>query len=226
MKQIIQIFLLNFVLYTSSLFGQGTESTPRSVELGTIVFSYQENLVGTGWDSPIYVKKYVPLKSIGVFLKINMQQFSLRTSIEYFQYHNEYTLSELADIRDYDETVDGKYLRNTLFVGIEKQFLNRTLKPYLFSDFGFFYSRYYGSKSEFSGWTLETYYFDISAKGIGIQFEPGIGLNILINSWLGFNLESSLSFEKLLWKEDERYSLTGEDIKFNPVNRIGIIFKL
>ena len=226
MKQLIQIFLLNFVLCTINLFGQGKESTPSSIELGTIVFSYQENLVGTGWNSTTYVKKYVPWKTIGVFLKINMQQFSLRTSIEYFQYHNKYTLSELTNVRDYDETVDGKYLRSTLFFGIEKQLLNRTIKPYLFSDFGLFYSRYYGSQSEFSGVTLETYYFDISAKGFGIQFEPGIGLNIFINSWLGFNLESSLSIEKLLWKEDERFSLTGYDIKFNPVNRIGIIFKL
>ena len=73
---------------------------------------------------------------------------------------------------------------------------------------------------------METYYFDISAKGFGIQFEPGIGLNISIKSWLGFNLESSLSLEKLLWKEDERLSLTGDFIKFNPVNKIGIFFKL
>lgn len=218
--------MFQFIICTIYVYGQGTESNSRNVEFGAIIFTYQENLVGTGWASPHYVQKYIPQKSYGVFFKVYKRKYNLRASFKHFRYHNKYELSKLIDVEDYDETVDGDYLRNTIFLGVEKQFLKTKLTPYLFTDIGIFYSRYSGTKDEFSGWTLETYHFDFLAKGFGLQLEPGAGVKMSVNSWIGLILESSISFEKLLWKEDDRFSLTGDDIKFNPINKLGIVFKL
>ena len=224
MKLRIQILLIYFIVSAIHVYGQDSEF--KKFELGIIVFAYQENLIGAGWGSPVYVQKYVPLKTYGIFAKAPIKSFYLRSSFRHFNYHNEYQLTKLTQVRDYDENVNADYKRSSFLFGIEKRFLQGKLKPYMFSDFGFYISTYDGTKTEFSGVTLETYYFDLAAKGFGLTFRPGIGVEMNINTWLGFIFESSFTFENLIWKEDDRFSFTGDYIKINPINKIGVIFKI
>ena len=120
MKLRTQILLICFIISSIHVYGQDSEF--RKVELGIIVFAYQENLIGTGWSSPVYVQKYVPFKTYGIFAKAPIKNFYLRSSFRYFNYHNEYQLTEIIQVHDYDENVNADYKRSLFLFGIEKRF--------------------------------------------------------------------------------------------------------
>nr|NQU88872.1 hypothetical protein [Bacteroidota bacterium] len=150
------LLLISFIgLYTSLSFGQDGNYPNQKFEIGLNIFTYQGNLIAPKRN---YVDKFVPHYFNGGLIKFHKNKIKFRIGYDYFKYHLRYVLSEITEVADYDRSEDGIFNRHKLYFGIEKEILRSRVRPFIFADLGFYYSRYHGDLAEFSGWSLDEYF--------------------------------------------------------------------
>ena len=221
-KQIL--LLIPFIaIYTTLSFGQDVNCPINKFEFGLKLFTYHGNLVAP----KNYVDNFVPRYFNGGFIKFSKNKLQFRVGYDYFKYHIQYVLSDITEVADYDHAVDGIFNRHKLFFGMEKEILQSRIRPFIFADIGLYYSRYHGDFAQFSGWSLQTYYYKFNSNSMGLTLlcGPGVKLNLTKNLFL--NYEIALNIDKnLIVKNDPHHMMRNCVIKFNPIHLLGISYKL
>ncbi len=222
MKQIL-LLILFIAIYTSLSFGQDVNYPIKKFEFGLKIFTYQGNLTAPR----NYVDKFVPHYFNGGFIKFYKNKLQFRVGYDYFKYHIRYVLSDIIIVADYDRAVDGIFNRHKLYFGMEKEILQSRIRPFIFVDLGFYYSRYHGDVTQFSGWSLQTSYYKFDANSLGLTLLCGPGMKLNLTKNLLLNYEMTLNIDKnLVVKNDPHHMMPDYVIKFNPIHLIGISYKL
>gem|GEM_PF-4011550 len=223
----INIYLLILGLNSFLSFGQEINSSTVEIEFGLKIFSYQGNLIGARRSIKIiYVDKFIPQYFNGGFIKFPINKLNFRIGYDYFKYHNQYTLTDLIIVEDFDESVDGHFNQHTIYLGIEKEFFHSIIRPCFFSDLGFHFGRYHGDAEEFLGFSgrKSDYKFDINIMGLGLVTGTGLKIDVKDNILLTF--EMAIRINKNFWvKNDPYYRAPNVLIKYNPFHLIGISYK-
>lgn len=218
------LLLISFiVIFTSLSFSQDANYPNQKFEIGLNIYAYKGNLIAPGRK---YDDQFVPRYFNGGFIKFHKNKIKLRIGYDFFKYHLQYVQSDILEVADADHSVDGIFNRHKLYFGIEKEILRSRVRPFIFADLGFYYSKYHGDLIRWSGWSLEAYYYKFDAKSLGLTLQcgPGIKLNLTENFLL--NYEMSLAIDQsLVIKNDSHYMMPGFVIKYNPIHLIGISYK-
>lgn len=219
----ILLLISVIVIFTSLSFSQDANYPNQKFEIGLNIYAYKGNLIAPGWK---FDDQFVPRYFNGGLIKFHKNKIKLRIGYDFFKYHLRYVLSEITDVADYDRSVDGIFNRHKLYFGMEKEILQSRVRPFIFADLGFYYSRYIGDLAETSGWSGDINYYKFDAKSLGLTLQcgPGVKFNLTKNFLL--NYEMTLAIDKnLVVKNDSHRIMPGFVIKYNPIHLIGISYK-
>lgn len=219
------LFLISFLAIFASLsFSQDVNYPIKKFEFGLKIFTYHGNLSAPkNW-----VDTFVPHYFNGGFIKFNQNRLQFRIGYHYFKYHIRYVMSDIIELADYNETVDGIFNRHKLYFGMEKEILQSRIRPFIFTDFGFYYSRYHGDLAQVSGWVpLDINYYKFNSNSLGLTLLCGPGIKLDLTKNLLLNYEMALNIDKnLVEKNDTHHRMPNFTIKFNPIHLLGISYKL
>jgi len=215
------VYLLMFL----SLYGQNPDNHTNTFEIGLKIYSLRQNPIGINATNE-YVDEFVSKYINGLYITFLKSKFNYRFSFDLYRYHNRYVASDLFDIEDGDEELDGQFSRYTLQGGLVKKILNTNFTPYVFCDLQLAFTNYTGDYYDISWTGNKTYYpFDIQSLGIGLSLGPGISLMVTRN--LSFSFESSFSFLIYYFlKREDMVFFNEHEARINPINLVGISYKI
>jgi len=219
------LLLISFLaIFTSLSFSQDVTNSNQKFEIGLNIYSFKGNLIA---PEGRFDDQFVPRYFNGGLIKFHKNKIKFRIGYDFFKYHLQYVLSDILEVADADHSVDGIFNRHKLYFGIEKEILRSRVRPFIFADLGFYYSKYHGDLIRWSGWSLETYYYKFDAKSLGLTLQCGPGIKLNLTKNLLLNYEMTINIDKnLIEKNDSHYMLRNCVIKFNPIHLLGISYKL
>ena len=218
------LLLISFLaIFTSLTFSQDTTNSNQKFEIGLNIYSFKGNLVA---PEGRFDDQFVPSYFNGGLIKFHRNKIKFRIGYAFFKYHLQYVMSDIIEVADADHSVDGIFNSHKLYFGIEKEILLSRVRPFIFADLGFYYSKYHGDLIRWSGWSLETYYYKFDARSLGLTLQcgPGIKLNLTKNFLL--NYEMAIAIDKsFVVKNNPHHMMPKFEIKHNPIHLIGISYK-
>jgi hypothetical protein len=222
-KILPEILIFSLILNQFQIFGQSSENKRSDIEIGINVFSYLHNLIGSNTINT-YKEKFVPRYFDGLSFKYLGNNFQYRFDFSSYKYHNQYKLSELIHVDDFDEELDGIFKRFNMISGIEKDFLEFRIRPQIFVGINFYYTEYTGDCIPYFSWEGGSN-FNIKSLGIGLLISPGVRIKITDKIFL--ILESSLGINRnfILINNRNTVNLLEYEIKINPIETLGINYR-
>jgi hypothetical protein len=142
------------------------------------------------------------------FAKVHFDYFSLRLKYEHLK--KDYLFK--TNSATINKKVDGTFSNNRYFIGVEKCLINNRMKSYAFFDVGLSETNFKGLFSTNQTAHGVTHTESFNTDGVGIAFQPGLGIKYRLFSNFYINLESSIYFENGLKRDDPHL--------LNPKNKL------